>query len=854
MANVDPTQHRVLLVGPRVVPLKSFFEKRRYPVVAADSGVEGMAQLDTSPCDIVVLELNLGDLTASEFLMAARQGNPKTTFLLIDESSKAAHIVKAMQAGVDGYLATPPDDERLFYEVERHLMRTRAQAPEKAFDDDEATRTVMHSMAEAAALTAAIADRETQVIELLVQVKNANEGLRRLGEAQEALSGVLDGPLDGPRAQQLREQVQLAQLAGIELDSLRKEAQGAREVKARLQAELDAARQVLPAGNAARVDELERENILLQGRVTEALDAAAAAKEALSVSEDESTEALADVENLRQVIVERDTHIAALEATAEAQASSSASSLELARAAHSEALVAERGAHRDALAEALAASEAAHKEALAKQAQSLAHDVKLAVAKEGARLEKMHTEAMAQARNSGADDVDKKLEAQRVLMAKQTQAAVDKATDSQLQLEEARTRIEFLEQEARRIQAESSTAVERVRREAEERVKGLQASCETRLLVEQQDFKKQQRQEQEAFKKEKMRLIEEKQAAASGSQEAAVVMERFSAENVALKKQNAELLANKQGLQDAAAAAAERVRLAAGEVTRARDEAAQAAARVNDVVDTHKRVDAAMGAVQAHARNLEEELAAERRRADAAVAVAAGIPALAAAHARALTEAAEAHQRALERCEAAQRDALAGVRAELQALQQSSEAQLAQQRQRLEDLRSEAQAAQAQATQFIGELQRRTQDLEPITTDRDDLRARLASAQSDAEIQRAQLLGQLSERQAEVDSLRDQLSILRSTAPSSSSPDETEGLRARLAQLERSSTTDPAVMATVRSLVDAIEPLRWGLGSAIDYMHPFETNDQSLAGHVRSLRLLQATLARLATESAKNGS
>jgi hypothetical protein len=53
----------------------------------------------------------------------------------------------------------------------------------------------------------------------------------------------------------------------------------------------------------------------------------------------------------------------------------------------------------------------------------------------------------------------------------------------------------------------------------------------------------------------------------------------------------------------------------------------------------------------------------------------------------------------------------------------------------------------------------------------------------------------------------------------------------------------------VRSLVDAVDPLRWGLGSAIDYLSPFEGNDASLAGHVRNLRLLSATLARLVSEA-----
>jgi hypothetical protein len=83
---------------------------------------------------------------------------------------------------------------------------------------------------------------------------------------------------------------------------------------------------------------------------------------------------------------------------------------------------------------------------------------------------------------------------------------------------------------------------------------------------------------------------------------------------------------------------------------------------------------------------------------------------------------------------------------------------------------------------------------------------------------------------------------------------EVAGLRQRIVQLEEQ-LVDPAMLATVRSLVDAVTPLRWGLGSAIDYLSPFEGNDVALAGHVRNMRLLSATLARLVGEaSARPGS
>ncbi|MDP2344667.1 MAG: hypothetical protein Q8O67_27205 [Deltaproteobacteria bacterium] len=983
---MDPTKHRVLLVGPRVVHLRSFFEKRRYPVVAAGKGVEGMAQLDTSPCDIVVLELNLGDLTATEFLMAARQGHPRSTFLLLDESTKAGQIVKALQAGLDGYLATPPDEERLFYEVERHLLRgtneqKKPAAPTSSgFDDDASTQTAMSSMAEAAALALAVADRESQVIELQEQLgqaqlamRNLREDARRLEEVQQALGGVVDGPLDATRAGRLREQVQLAQVGSIEIDSLRDEAKGLRDAKARVQGELDQALRDLRQARSdaaepvedktARVDELEAEVMVLEGRVSEAEDAAAAAKEALSVSEDESEEALADVALLRQVIAERDARIAELDEQAAAIASSSSSraadqleheralaaqrtaheqalatektnhekvlaALTAHQAGHEKALVAEQAKHAAAVAafqETLESERAAHEQALstskyavdgelagaqqesnelkaavaralkeaeearaaleqekkraadddvkraatekeaeqrraALEKQVLEESVQRAVTAEAIRLEKAHATAMTQAKAAVAGDVDKKLEVERTRLARETRDAVDKATDSELQLEEARMRIDFLEEEAKRVASGSNDDVMRIQREADERIKEIEAG----------------------FKKEKLRLVDEKQSAASGSQEAAVRIEKFSAENALLKRQNAELIGNKSSLEIASTAAVERARVAAEDAARAREEAVQALARANDVADAQQRVEAAMGAVQAHARSLEEDLAFERARADDAAQELARIPELQAEHERALAAAEAAARAAVVDLEAAHAAALAAkdaahaealkdtsssssadvdaARSALLASQEKYEAQLAEQRVALEEelsrVRSEAQSVHAQASQFVADLQRRTADLEPITAERNDLRARLQNVQAEADQQRAQLLVQLNDRQATVDSLQDQLAVVQSMTPLEpvGNGAESESLRVRIAELERMASSDPAVLATVRSLVEAIEPLRWGLGSAIDYMYPFEQNDQSLATHVRNLRLLQATLARLAVESGtKNG-
>ena len=239
MPGSDPSKHRVLLVGPRVIHLKPFFDKRRYGVVAVQTGVEGMGALNAESMDIVVLELNLTDLTATEFLMATREAHAHTSFLLLDDASKAGQIVKALQAGLDGYLPTPPDEDRLFFEVERQLQRTSVGAT--ARDKQVALRN-----AEAAELLARLAERDSRLLELGVQADLLNQEIlslraqaQTLGAVRAALVGHIDGDLDEAQAQRLHERLAMASVLETEAAALREELTTARTVRRELQHEIE---------------------------------------------------------------------------------------------------------------------------------------------------------------------------------------------------------------------------------------------------------------------------------------------------------------------------------------------------------------------------------------------------------------------------------------------------------------------------------------------------------------------------------------------------------------------------------------------------------------------------------------
>jgi DNA-binding response OmpR family regulator len=954
MTRIDPSNHRVLLVGPRVVHLKPFFEKRGYPVIVAGKGVDGMALLDATPCDLVLLELNLGDLTATEFLMAARQGHPRSSFLLLDEANRAGQIVKALQAGLDGYLATPPEEDRLFYEVERHL--NRVAAVDGSGFDESSTQTTMTTVAEVASIQVALADRESQLIEQQQELDRAHQAVRslredarrheedarRLQDVQRVLAGHLENTLDADEAMRLRERLALAQVADIELQSLRAESEALRSSRRDLEQRLDDTQRELKLARAAadvsidismeedRVEGLQADVEHLTVRNKELQASLNDVRAALATALEEAQEANAsfaiadgtirereldvqtargDVQRLqdelaaqRRLVGESEERVSLLDAeiarlnmlltkaeTAAARANDDGDArLQTAQAtivtltADVKRLTDEVAAGQERLARAQAKGAEDEITRAAEMEDAIATAVDLAVERERTRLQAQHLamreEAIAaavqaerqrlvekheKALAASATDVEtlvtaaqKEADAQIEALQLRTRDAEERALDIEFQLEEARTRVEFLESD-----------VDRVQREATARIADAEAG----------------------FKREKLRLVEEKQAAASGSQEAVLKMERFTADNTALKRSLAELQEQYDAQLTAVAESGSALAAALDDSERERERAAVA-------IEAMHRTEAAMGALQAHARDLEASVVAAQASSDGASARAAQLAAEVQALSEAVTERERAQSsaaqtiaelreafRASEERLAAAEDRAAAVEGDsASTLRQQAatiaalERDLEQRQHRYDDalnqLRGERaqqeaalEAARLAAEQHATALAKLEHDLTAaraaastasvetdaaVATIRQDAAQRLQGLQA----QLAQTEARLLEAQAQLERAidRSEFETLRA---------ERDGQLVRISTLESELTNakasggapsaSDAALATVRSLLQAVDPLRWGLGAAIDYLSAFEGNDQGLASHVRNMRLLQATLARLATESGK---
>ncbi len=569
--SADPSQSRILLVGPRVVHLKPFFDARRYNCVAVQKGVEGMTALDAEPRDIVILELNLGDLTATEFLMAARQAHAQASFLLLDDASKAGQIVKALQAGLDGYLPTPPDEDRLFFEVERHLRGGGGNG----MNTGETQLTTRPQ--EFTDLHTQLADRESQLVEIGMQndllqqeIGKAREQAKAFQAVRGALVGVLEGDLDEAQAVRLRERLAMATVLETEVEALREELSSIRSVRRELQEQVDTLRKKVTglegrldeknedslegAALKDRVSELESEIMVLEGRLAESgeeLDLARAEVVALEQKHD------GELSDLQRELSRVSSDQAATQGDSERATQEAAQTVARLKEEHEEALARLKEEHEAALKRAVSDVEI--------ERATVQTRVQEAIDAERKRLQ---AEAGGQ---KGA------LEQELQAAIAEREQAVGRALDIELVLDELKLKIEMLESD--------------VEKEKERATKA-----------------------EETFKKDKLRLIEEKEVAASGSGEAFEKVQKFLDENTVLKRQNAELEAMRVALEQKATAGEEAQMNAALQMEQAAIIRAEAIQQRDTAEGARRAIEDRCAQLEQRAAGLEKSLEEERQR------------------------------------------------------------------------------------------------------------------------------------------------------------------------------------------------------------------------------------------------
>lgn len=399
---VDPTKYELLLVGPRVAQLKPFFDARAYRTDPVVAGRDGLQSLEERERHLVVLELNLGDMRASEFVSEARQTHPNLRVILLENADRAGQIVKALVHGIDAYVPTPPDEQKLFAEVERQLLgfassqlgedgvdlqetlnRARSEVSQLQMQNDlvrqeltsaqEELSEAQHALAQKAQSAEGNAD---EVAALLQQVETLQERadkadiveleLRNLGVDDDNL---LDGiRWVGEQLSALGEANVAAAMSKATADDLQAELEKAREDIEALKA-AEAALQETLSQNAELQQVADQVTALTEERdaLAKDLDAARASVESLQAGQSEHAEKLQSELDTKVAEIER---LSADIAQADQEAEQRAEELRSAAAAKSSV-----EQELAALAESLQAKHAeivARDEALAAKDQQLA--------------------------------------------------------------------------------------------------------------------------------------------------------------------------------------------------------------------------------------------------------------------------------------------------------------------------------------------------------------------------------------------------------------------------------------------------------------------------------------------------
>ena len=163
------SDNRILLAGPRLAGLRTDLEREGALVLWAETGVAAIDILADHPCDGVLFSLDLGDLTATELVLAARRTLSAAFLVLIEDPSRAPEIVGVLQAGADGFLPQNIPSERLWSEIARRLepieSRRRLQRMVAALESrgDSAERSAVHLQVEVQAMAERLRQLEQQL-------------------------------------------------------------------------------------------------------------------------------------------------------------------------------------------------------------------------------------------------------------------------------------------------------------------------------------------------------------------------------------------------------------------------------------------------------------------------------------------------------------------------------------------------------------------------------------------------------------------------------------------------------------------------------------------------------------------
>jgi DNA-binding response OmpR family regulator len=107
--------------------VRRYLEREGLAVLTTGSGAEALTMLETQPVDLIVLDLNLPDVSG-ESVAAEVRSRSAVPILMLTAKSTEADRIRGLELGADDYLTKPFSPKELVLRVQAVLRRTRTSS------------------------------------------------------------------------------------------------------------------------------------------------------------------------------------------------------------------------------------------------------------------------------------------------------------------------------------------------------------------------------------------------------------------------------------------------------------------------------------------------------------------------------------------------------------------------------------------------------------------------------------------------------------------------------------------------------------------------------------------------------
>lgn len=114
---------------------RKILEVEGYTVIEASSGTRILEMLKKNYADLLLLDLNLGDMDGSEILKTIRNQGMELPVIIVSSYGQIDRKVNAFDIGCDDYITKPYIKEELLARIKRLCRKSQSRTPAPEFNE-----------------------------------------------------------------------------------------------------------------------------------------------------------------------------------------------------------------------------------------------------------------------------------------------------------------------------------------------------------------------------------------------------------------------------------------------------------------------------------------------------------------------------------------------------------------------------------------------------------------------------------------------------------------------------------------------------------------------------------------------